>query len=223
MRRSDDGADPPSGSKADAVYAVLKARVLDGTYPPGFRLGMSGLASELGVSALPVREAVRRLEAESLVRFERNIGATVAGLDLHEYAWTVETLAVLDAAAVGLSVGLLEPGEIAEARRLNERLRECLDDGDSRQFRVLDQRFHEVLARHCPNPAIAELVARSWARLGAARSMPQERGRACIQEHDQILALVEAGASAERVEKAVRRHHENGLASIRQDPASSAP
>ena len=62
------------------------------------------LARELGISVVPVREAVRRLEAEGYVDYTRNVGATVAGVDLDSYPETVETLAVLEASATAMAV-----------------------------------------------------------------------------------------------------------------------
>lgn len=174
MTARTETARPRRLSKTDTAYEAVKARILDGTYPAGFRLGLSTLAEEFGMSPLPVREAIRRLEAESLVRFERNIGATVAGMSLHEYAWTIETLAYLEGAAVGASGHLLTKGELKAARKLNRRLADCLDDEDHRMFRTLDQRFHEALVARCENPTIVELLARSWGRLGTSRRMSPE-------------------------------------------------
>ena len=64
-----------SGSKSEQAYAAVKARIVDGTYSPGYRLVLAKIAEDLGVSVVPVREAIRRLEAEGLVKFERNVGA----------------------------------------------------------------------------------------------------------------------------------------------------
>ena len=83
-------------SKVDTAYELIRERILSGQYTPGYRLVLGPLAKELGSSAVPVREAIRRLEAEHLVQFERNVGATVRGLDPVEYRWTMETLAVVE-------------------------------------------------------------------------------------------------------------------------------
>jgi DNA-binding GntR family transcriptional regulator len=220
VARSDAAAETTKTSKADAVYAALKARILDGTYPPGFRLAMSSLATEFGVSPLPVREAVRRLEAESLVHFERNIGARVAGVDLHEYAWTVETLAVLEGAATGMAAKQLTADDIADARHLNARLEDCIGDSDPGAFRSIHQQLHEVLIRPCRNPTIVELTARSWARLRFGSQMHEERVRECVVEHESIVDLIEAGAPDRDIEHATRTHLLNSLSIVPADPDS---
>ncbi|HWV76031.1 MAG TPA: GntR family transcriptional regulator, partial [Isoptericola sp.] len=65
-------------SKSQRAYAYLRERIEDGRFVPGYRLVLAQLAGELDMSVVPVREAIRRLEAEGLVTFERNVGAQVA-------------------------------------------------------------------------------------------------------------------------------------------------
>ena len=83
---------------------------MDGTYSPGYRLVLAKIAEDLGVSVVPVREAIRRLEAEGLVKFERNVGATVSGIDPTEYLYTMQTLSIVEGAATALSAPLIDSG-----------------------------------------------------------------------------------------------------------------
>src|SRR5690606_23538307 len=77
-------------SKSQRAYRSIKAKIYDGSYSPGYRLVLNRLAAELQVSTVPVREAIRMLEAEGLVHFERNIGAQVAMIDPTQYQVTME-------------------------------------------------------------------------------------------------------------------------------------
>jgi N-methylhydantoinase A/oxoprolinase/acetone carboxylase beta subunit len=65
-------------SKHERAYRLIRARIIDGAYPPGHRLVIDALAEELGISQVPVREAIRRLEAEGRIEYRHNIGARVA-------------------------------------------------------------------------------------------------------------------------------------------------
>src|SRR6185312_16642174 len=94
-------------SKSQLAYQFVKGRISDGTFTPGYRLVLGQIAGELGISVVPVREAIRRLEAEGLVTFERNVGAQVALLQEAEYTYTMETLALVEGAATQLSAPLL--------------------------------------------------------------------------------------------------------------------
>ena len=67
-----------AGSKSERAYAWLGERIASREFGPGYRLVLGDIARELDMSVVPVREAIRRLEAEGLVTFERNEGARVS-------------------------------------------------------------------------------------------------------------------------------------------------
>lgn len=203
-------SDIPAGSKSEQAYQAVKARIVEGTYTPGYRLVLSIIAKDLGVSVVPVREAIRRLEAEGLVTFERNVGATVAGIDPTEYLYTMQTLSIVEGAATALSAPLIDGQAIARARAINEEMRDCLDHFDPVRFTKLNQDFHSVLFEHCPNPHILDLVHRGWNRLAALRSSTFRfvpgRALGSVEEHENLLTLLESGADADTIEKAARQH-----------------
>jgi DNA-binding GntR family transcriptional regulator len=197
-------------SKSQQAYDLLHARIAGGELAPGYRLVLSALATELGFSAVPVREAIRRLEAEGLVTFEKNVGATVAAVDATLYLHTMQTLAIIEGAATALAAPRLSVEELEEARELNQALRDCLDAFDPRRFTELNNRFHAVLYGNCPNPHILDLVHRGWNRLNAIRSSTFQHipGRAhrSVEEHEALLDLIEAHAEPHQVEEAARAH-----------------
>jgi DNA-binding GntR family transcriptional regulator len=199
-----------AGSKSERAYAAIKARIIDGAYSPGYRLVLAKIADDLGVSVVPVREAIRRLEAEGLVTFERNVGATVAGIDPTEYLYTMQTLSIIEGAATALSAPLIGEADIARARALNQEMRACLEHFDPLRFTQLNQDFHSVLFEHCPNPHILDLVHRGWNRLAALRSSTFRfvpgRAHDSVDEHEALLQLIESGADADAIEKAARLH-----------------
>ncbi|WP_432487895.1 GntR family transcriptional regulator [Kineococcus sp. SYSU DK018] len=219
-------------SKVEAAYELIRERILSGQYTPGYRLVLGALAKELGSSSVPVREAVRRLEAEDLVEFERNVGATVRGLDPVEYRWTMETLAVVEGAAVGQAVPLLTADDLQEARRLNELMRAELrglprGDFDTQRFTQLNQRLHRTLAAPCPNPHLLDLVDRGWRRLSTLRtsvfSMVPERTRRSVAEHDGLIELIASGADPAAVEQAARAHRAATLTAVLAHEAAHPP
>jgi len=199
-----------AASKSQQAYDAVKARIVDGSYSPGYRLVLGAIAKDLGVSVVPVREAIRRLEAEGLVTFERNIGATVAGIDPTEYLYTMQTLSIVEGAATALSAPLIGAADVARARAVNAEMRECLEHFDPVRFTRLNQDFHSVLFEHCPNPHILDLVHRGWNRLAALRSSTFRfvpgRASESVEEHEALLRLIEDGADADEIEQAARRH-----------------
>ncbi|MBT0772908.1 GntR family transcriptional regulator [Kineosporia sp. J2-2] len=202
-------------SKSQTAYLWLRERIATGAFGPGYRLVLSSLAAELSMSVVPVREAVRALTAEGLVSFERNVGARVALLDDAQYRFALQTISVVEGAATALAAPLLTPADLARARELNDMVRQGLPDLDPRVFRTVNQELHRTLYAPCPNPRLLEVVASEWARLGhlrdSASGIVPGRASATVAEHDDLIDLIENGATATRIEAAVRRHRTGSL------------
>jgi DNA-binding GntR family transcriptional regulator len=197
-------------SKAQRTYQVIRSRIADGTYRPGHRLVLGSLAKEFDVSPVPVREAVRLLQAEGFVHFERNVGATVAAIDPVEYQHTMQMLAIVEGAATALAAPYLDADGLAKAAELNDRMRASLSAFDPLAFTRLNHEFHETLYAPCPNPRLVELVQRGWSRLATIRestfSFVPARAAVSVAEHDQLLELIRVGAGPEWIEHRARSH-----------------
>lgn len=201
---------PDAQSKSQRAYAWIKERIARSEFTPGFRLVLSSLAGELGMSVVPVREAVRQLEAEGLVTFERNVGARVAMVDDSQYRDSMHALSILEGAATALSARALTVDDIRRARAVNEQMIETLQHFDPRRFTALNQEFHAALFTRCANPRMLELVQAEWARLGHLRdstfAFVPGRAQESVQEHEDILRLIEQSAPLDEIERAARRH-----------------
>lgn len=213
-------------SKAEIAYQAIRSRILEGSYLPGHRLVLSRLAGDLQVSALPVREALRRLEAEGLVDFTPNVGAVVAAIDPDTYVETVEVLAIVEGAATAQAAPYLNSAQLTEARDVNARMKESLAVGDLRAFTLLNRSFHELICSACPNAYLRTTHSREWARLETIRrsafGMMPGRPEQSIDEHERIVALIEAGASSNEIERVARDHKLRTLrAFAARDTASS--
>ena len=200
----------PPTSKSERAYTWLRERISTHAYGPGYRLVLGTIADELGMSVVPVREAIRRLEAEGLVSFERNVGARVTLVDESEYAHTMQTLGLVEGAATALSAPLLDADAVERAAEINERMHRLLDHFDAHRFTQLNRDFHSVLYEPCPNPHILDLVHRGWARLSGIRdttfAFVPGRARHSVEEHRQILDLIRTGADPLEIELAARSH-----------------
>jgi len=206
----------PATSKSQRAYLWLKERIAGEELAPGYRLVLGSIADELDMSVVPVREAIRRLEAEGLVTFERNVGARVSMIDDSQYRHSMETLGILEGAATALAAPHLTDGQVRAARELNHRLVESLDQFEPRRFTSLNQRFHAVLFAACPNPHLLALVESEWVRLGRLRdstfSFVPGRARESVREHEVLLGLIETGAPLADIERAARSHRSATLA-----------
>ena len=197
-------------SKSEQAYRLIRGRIDDGQYVPGYRLVLAPIAQELGMSVVPVREAIRRLEAEQLVTFERNVGAQVALIKETEYLHTMQTLALVEGAATALAAPSISEDQIRRAREVNQTMRETLDAFDPQRFTALNLDFHSVLFESCPNPHILDLVHRGWNRMKVLRnssfSFVPGRAQESVEEHERILQLIERRAPVEEIESVARAH-----------------
>lgn len=202
-------------SKAEMAYQAILEGVQQGRYAPGSRLVLAQLATELHMSVVPVREAVRMLQQEGLVAYERNVGATVVGIDPVEYRNTMETLALVEGFSTAQCAPLVTGADLQRAREINDQMRRVLEEFDPVQFTTLNKQFHSTLYEHHQNAHILDLVHRGWNRLAALRSSTfayvPGRARASVDEHDHLLDLITQGAPFEAIETAARQHRLNTL------------
>jgi len=212
-------------TKQERAYSSIRERVLNGTYGPGHRLVIDSLAGELGVSAVPVREAIRRLEAEGLVAHRPNVGAQVTPADPVQFEESMVLLAVLEGYATALAAPLLTDEQIAELDRWTVEMEACMDRLDALGFGQANREFHRVVYRACPNPYLVDTLRVISDRLDAIRRTVfmyiSFRGWESIEEHRALIALLRAGAPFDEIEAAARVHKLNTVEAFRRrdDPA----
>ncbi|WP_030436334.1 GntR family transcriptional regulator [Actinoplanes subtropicus] len=213
----------PAGdlSKHEAAYRTLRQRILEGRYGPGYRLVLSGLARDLEVSPVPIREAIRRLEAEGLVTFERNVGARVATLTDDAWEELVEMLALLDGYAVRQAQPMLTPEILAEAEQINAALRRQLTGGiDNEAVMALHRRFHRLIYSRAANTYLVDALDQVWDRIDASRVLvslyPAKRLASAVDEHDELLQrLRQERVNPSDLEQFARWHNLNAAVTIR--------
>lgn len=197
-------------SKSERAYILIKTKITDGTFGPGYRLVLGAIAKELDVSVVPVREAIRRLEAEGLVTFTTNVGAQVVATDAREYQFTMETLSLVEGMATAMAAPNVKPSDIALARKINAEMRECLEHFEPTRFTELNHEFHAVIFEHCANLHILDLVHRGWNRLSTIRESSfiyvPGRAKESVDEHERLLDLIESKADPVEIELAARNH-----------------
>jgi DNA-binding GntR family transcriptional regulator len=197
-------------SKSQLAYDYLRNRIARRELSPGYRLVLQSIADELAMSVVPVREAIRRLEAEGLVTFERNVGARVAMVDEHGYVDAMQALGVVEGAATGLSAPGISAADLDRASEVNDHLRSLLDHFDPHAFTALNRQFHSVLFESCPNQLLLDMVHRGWAQLSGLRdstfAFVPGRAHDSVAEHVHILDLIARGADPLEIEIAARNH-----------------
>lgn len=206
------------------MYSILRSRILNGTYGPGHRLVIDVLARELEVSQMPIREAIRRLEAEEWVVYNRHQGALVSPVDERLWIEATTTLAVLEGFATALAAPHLTPADHEALQTLNDEMGTALGDLDVAAFSEHNMAFHATLHARCPNAYLRRQVQAAQDRVTAARInifiyIPT-RGSASIAEHETIARMVAEGSPAPEIERVAREHKLHTVVAFERRSAS---
>lgn len=197
-------------NKKQLAYEYMKSKIIEGHFSPGQRIVINQLVKELNTSAIPIREAVRQLEAEGLIKYEENIGPIVTPINENEYSETLSVLAVLEGYATALAKDSFTKEKISALREINEKMEEALEDFQFSDFGILNRKFHYLTYEGCPNKYLVETIRKTWERLDSIRiagsTFIPSRAKASIREHEEIISLLERNASFQDIEEAVRSH-----------------
>jgi DNA-binding GntR family transcriptional regulator len=137
----------------------LRAAILRGDIAPGERVRQEEVALLLGASRLPVREALRMLEAEGLVEHESNKGARVPRLDMHEVDVIYRMRERLEPLALAESIPCLTDVELRRLGEIQEQIEAGTDVG---RFLELDREFHLLTYSGCSIDPLMSMVRRLW-------------------------------------------------------------
>lgn len=196
-------------NKQQKVYRIIKGRIIEREYVPGQRIVIDQIAKELKTSSIPVREAIRQLEAERLVVYKRNVGPVVAEVNESDYLDTVYVLARLEGYAAGLAAKDFPKVKLDRLKELNHAMEEALEDFDIIQFSRLNAAFHREICEECGNTYLLETIQNTWNRIdsirGTGSTLYSRRVKESIVEHHEIITLLEKGDS-EQLEILARDH-----------------
>nr|WP_206691973.1 GntR family transcriptional regulator [Pseudomonas cyclaminis] len=145
----------PAHLARSVIEETLRNAILDGRLPCGTAMRQQELASLFGVSRMPVREALRQLEAQSLLHVVTHKGAVVAPLIEDNSAETYELRMLLESEALRLSIPLLTEADIAEADTFICALEQ---EKDFAEIGRLNRLFHMTLYGKAPNQRLLKLV-----------------------------------------------------------------
>lgn len=195
-------------SKSEYVLKIVKDRILDGTYAQGANITISKVANELGVSIIPVREAIKRLESEGLIEIHPNKGAKVIEIDRKQVNEIGRARAVLEGYAGASAIAYITQEDIDLLRYYNEKMMQYYYQGDDVHYSQMNKEFHRHIYRKCPYEKINELIVNLWDGTGYTKSVfayfPDKMKTSC-EEHEEIIQAIE-NKQPDRVEFLLREH-----------------
>lgn len=201
-----DQMGPRIGATQEWVFQVLRNGIVNGSLPGGTQLKQDEISAALNVSHIPVREALRRLEAQGLVTIHPNRGASVTQLSRESLIDMMEVRATLSVMLLKNSAHLLTEEDY---EKLEEIIEEQKNTSDLFKSEELNYQFHGVLSSHADNSfanLLMELVHANidrYVRSGFYHT--EERRNISIGEHEQIVAACRMG-EFERACEILREH-----------------
>lgn len=188
------------------VADAIRERILAGEFAPGERLAEERLSAELGVSRMPVREALRKLAAEGVVTIEPRRGAWVTEYSAQQLQELVEVRATLESLNAKLAARRKDPRQIAQLQKILAAGSRITEKTQLAVIQENNARFHEALEAVAGNGVLSSIVRslRDRTALVFARQS-RSRVRQNWQEHAAIVRAVIAG-DGERAARLAARH-----------------
>jgi DNA-binding GntR family transcriptional regulator len=192
------------------VYEVLREAIASGSLRPNEPLREERVAEALGVSRTPVREALIRLLAEGLIEADGAGGARVPDVTGEDYEEVLTLRAALEPLALRYAVRHPDPACIAKLRQIHRASRAALAQDDVEQLLELNTQFHGALNDMGVPRRLRAFIEQLWAMSQRFRFLAlydQDERRQSVEEHGQLIELVEQGDAA-RAGAVLTRHLE---------------
>jgi DNA-binding GntR family transcriptional regulator len=218
-RRSVSESAPETAAPADllytSVYSELAKRFVMGRVRPGSTLSTRGLAAELGVSQMPVREALGRLAAEGAVEIRSKRKIVVPAMTAERFNDLLRCRILLESEAARAAFPYLNQSRLKQLRETDKAMGVAMRNGDVTAYMEGNYNFHFLIYRAQPRRTLLQLIETLWLQFGPYMRVVYGRfGTAnLVDQHRVAIACIEA-ADAEGLEKAIATDISDGMGLI---------
>jgi DNA-binding GntR family transcriptional regulator len=201
-------------TKQEHAFRVLREQIAQGILLPGQRLIVNRLANEIGTSAVPVREALLRLEAEGLVTITPHVGAVVIHITGEMIEMTLESLAVLEGYATRLAAARAT-SILSALERHHAGMQAHAASEDWGRFSRENREFHFTIYGVVENTVLTKTIRELWSQLdtylsASAFYLMPDRAMTSVEEHARIIALLrDPNRDLDELESVARAHKFN--------------
>ena len=180
-------------TKSERIYEAIRDAILAGTLDPGSRINLSRTARELGASETPVREALKRLESERLVRVEPHAGFVVTDVSIADMIENLVLRREIEPLATRLAAEAMTGEDIVLLRELVEEMGRQAAAEDWVAYAATNKQFHRELISRCPLPVVRRTALELWEVGGRSRSLfVRNPSRHSNKEHCEMVDAIEA-------------------------------
>lgn len=199
----------------DRLVQILQDSILTGKIKPKTRLSEAGVAEEFGVSRVPAREALQRLEEMNLVR-KNHLGREVVEFSREEFTQIYELKNVIEAFGAAKGCLLASEEKLAELQSILLKMEQSLSKGDLNQLRYLNYEFHDLMVNCCQNEKLIEVYSSLVKKIRWATSLSLElpaRPEESFREHKLIYEAFRE-RNSERLRGLMEEHSYHNMCRI---------
>lgn len=202
----------------DVVFNTLREAILKGELRPGERLMELQLASKLGVSRTPIREAIRMLEQEGLAVTIPRKGAEVAKMTEKDMEDVLQVRDALDELAASTACKQITAQELEELKGTMREFEESMKTGDIKKIAEVDVKFHDIIYRATRNPKLENILSNLREQMYRYRIeylKDEKTYPTLIKEHNEIVEGL-AERDKDKVTAAMHKHVENQANAVKE-------
>lgn len=202
----------------DVVFNTLREAILKGELKPGERLMELQLASKLGVSRTPIREAIRMLEQEGLAVTIPRKGAEVAKMTEKDMEDVLQVREALDELAAAIACEEITKEELEELKHTMHEFEEYTKTGDVKRIAEADVRFHDIIYQATDNPKLVSMLSNLREQMYRYRLeyiKDEKNYPTLIKEHSEIVEGLSNKDKA-RVTAAMHMHVVNQANAVKE-------
>ncbi|WP_144186287.1 GntR family transcriptional regulator [Elioraea rosea] len=214
----------PRLTLADAAAEKLRGLIGEGSLAPGERLTEAELSGRLGISRIPLREALRALAAEGIVTIEPHKGAVVTPVTPEEVDEVFPVLAALEGCAGELAAVTMDEAAREEIAALHAAMLAAHKAGRRRQFLAHNETIHERIVAAARNPTLASLHRALSLRLKRIRYVAQVEDSSwerSVAEHEAMMDAL-ARRDGRALGAAMREHLASKREAVREAVARAS-
>lgn len=200
-------------TKTEMIYSTLREAIVSGDLKPGERIVLRKIASDLGVSAIPVREAVKILEAEGLIEVSAHSEVIVSKLSEEDFKQLSDIRIMLEGYATFLATKKSNAKFIKDLENQMNKMQASIEKQDFRLYSKLNILFHQTIYDNSGNIHLKKMIDDLTARTDRARALftysPQRNAKS-IEDHKAIIQAI-ANGDGDLAHKLMSDHQSEGI------------
>ena len=178
---------------ANKVFQLLRSEILIGHISPGESLTIRGLAESLGVSSMPVREALRRLISERALEMKDNRRVRIPQMSIERFEELIDARVTLEAEAADRALPFIDAVRLEKLRKIDEELSQASAVKDLDRWMDFNFQFHSCIYEARPQSALVPLIESLWLQIAPfmRRALMEIEGHYIEDRHVEALHAIE--------------------------------